>query len=123
MKIVIDVDDTLCETDISIPYNLRKPKTEVIKRLQEYKNMGFEIVICTGRQMRTYEKNIGKMNIFTLPILLDWLKEHKVPFDEVHIGKPWEGHKGFRIDDKTVRPREFITLTYWQILELLENDK
>ena len=123
MKIVIDLDDTISKTDISVPYNLRKPNTLVIEKLQHYKNNGFEIVICTGRQMRTYDRNIGKINIYTIPIILEWLKQHKVPFDELHVGKVWEGHQGFRVDDKAIRPREFIKYTYAEIMDLLENDK
>lgn len=123
MKIVCDVDDTLSVTDSSIPYEDREPKREVIGLLRWYKKQGFYIILCTGRQMRTYEGNIGKININTLPVLITWLKKHGVPYDEIHVGKPWEGNDGFRIDDKTIRPREFVELTYLEIMERLKRDK
>lgn len=123
MKIVIDVDDTICVTDHMVSYRDREPKWGVIKRLREYKDMGYEIVLCTGRQMRTYEGNIGKINVFTIPVLIEWLRRYNVPFDEIHVGKPWEGHDGFRVDDKTVRPREFVELSVDEIKQCIQRDK
>ena len=51
----------------------------------------------------SYENNIGKINANTLPIILSWLEENNVPYDEIYIGKPWCGTEGFYIDDKAVR--------------------
>jgi capsule biosynthesis phosphatase len=124
MKLVFDVDDTLCYTDPSVTYLERKPKLEVIEKLKEYKKKyGCEIIICTGRQQRTYNKNIGKRNVYTLPILIEWLKKYDIPFDEIWLEKPWQGKMGFRVDDSTIRPREFVNLTYREIIGLLERDK
>ena len=58
---------------------------------------------------------IGKINALTLPVILDWLARHDIPFDEVHVGKPWCGTDGFYVDDKAVRPSEFVTLGYEEI--------
>ena len=123
MKIIFDLDDTICKTDMSVPYENRKPNVDVIEKIREYKNKGFIIVISTGRQMRTYDGNVGKINIHTLPVIINWLKKNDVPFDEIYVGKVWEGVNGFRVCDKTIRPREFVNLTYQEIMELLENDK
>jgi len=123
MKIVFDLDDTICETDMTIPYENRKPKLGVVEKLQEYKNKGFDIIICTGRQMRTYKGNIGKINVHTLPVIISWLNRWSIPYDEIYIGKPWEGELGFRVDDKAIRPREFRELTYNQIMDLIKKDK
>jgi len=62
--------------------------------------------------MRTYEGNIGLINANTLPIIHDWLTRHKIPFDEILVGKPWCGFEGFYVDDKTIRPSEFVNLSY-----------
>ena len=123
MKIVLDLDDTITEADPNTPYEEVQPKMGVIEKLREYKAMGFDIVICTGRQQRTYKGNMGKRNIYTLPVIIEWLKKYGVPYDEIWLDKPWEGHLGFRVDDKTVRPKEFRELTYHQIMELIEQDK
>lgn len=121
-NLVIDLDDTLSIT-IGGDYANAKPKNDVILKLNEYKTQGFNITIFTSRNMRTYEGNIGKINVITLPIILDWLKKHNIPYDEVIVGKPWCGFEGFYVDDKAIRPREFREYSYEKIIELLESDK
>jgi capsule biosynthesis phosphatase len=85
--------------------------------------MGFEIVINSSRNMRTYESNIGKINIYTLPNIIDWLNKHSVPYDEIYIGKPWCGFEGFYIDDKSIRPSEFVNMSYEDVLQVLKKEK
>lgn len=70
---------------------------KLIEKLYEYKLNGFYIVIFTARNMRTYKENIGKINIHTLPVIIDWLNENRVPYDEVIVGKPWCGDEGFML--------------------------
>jgi capsule biosynthesis phosphatase len=101
-KLVMDLDDTICTT-VKGDYEHSKPNKEVIEKLQKYKKEGFEIVIYSSRNMRTYEGNVGKINIHTLPTIINWLKTNDVPFDEVIIGKPWCGFEGFCVDDKSIR--------------------
>jgi capsule biosynthesis phosphatase len=55
-------------------------------------------------------------------LLVDWLKRHEVPFDEIHVGKPWCGFDGFYVDDKAIRPTEFLSLTYDEIRALIGKD-
>lgn len=121
-KIIVDLDDTISVT-IKGDYSNSLPVVSVIKRLHEYKSQGFEIVIYSSRNMRTYEANIGKINIYTLPNIINWLQEHNVPFDEVYVGKPWCGFEGFYIDDKAIRPSEFLSKSYTEIIELLKKEK
>lgn len=45
-----------------------------------------------------------------------------MPYDEIIIGKPWCGYDGFYVDDKAIRPSEFISLNYEQIKELLKKE-
>ena len=79
---------------------------------QKITQQGFEIVICSSRNMRTYEGQIGKINAHTLPVILDWLARHEIPSDEIHVGKPWCGTEGFYVDDKAIRPSEFLALSH-----------
>ena len=120
-KIIIDLDDTICTTSNG-DYKNSKPKFDVIKKMQEYKNKGFNIVIYTSRNMRTHKGNIGLINANTLPIILTWLKKNNVPFDEVIVGKPWPSFGGFYVDDKAIRPDEFINLNYQQIKSLINDN-
>jgi capsule biosynthesis phosphatase len=121
-RLIVDLDDTISVTDNGDYLNSR-PVVPLIEKLREYKANGFEIVIQSSRNMRTYESNIGKINIYTLPNIINWLNKYDVPFDELYIGKPWCGFEGFYIDDKTIRPSEFINLTYEQIQDLLKKEK
>lgn len=119
-RIVIDVDGTLCEEKCSQTlYSELEPKIEIIELLREYKKQGFYIIIYSSRQMRTYNNNIGKITTETVPVLLDWLKKYDVPYDELYVGKPWCGFDGFYVDDKTIRPSEFLKMPYEEIQKLL----
>ncbi|MFC1682572.1 HAD hydrolase family protein [Nanoarchaeota archaeon] len=94
--IVIDLDGTLCKIKKEWQrYENVEPNLEVIEKLREYKEKGFYIIIHTGRNMRTFEGNIGKINAVTLKIIHKWLDKHNVPYDEIIIGKPWCGFDGF----------------------------
>lgn len=117
-RLIFDLDDTITSTTNGDYINAR-PITDVIEKLREYKANGFTIVINTSRNMRTYEGNVGQINKNTLPIIIDWLARHDVPYDEIYVGKPWCGFEGFYIDDKALRPNEFVNMSYEQIQDLL----
>lgn len=121
-RLIVDLDGTLTQADTS-NYSEVSPRLDVIAKLREYQQKGFEIVISTARNMRTYEGNVGKINIHTLPVITAWLDKHQVPYDEILVGKPWCGHEGFYIDDRAVRPAEFARLTQEQIEQLIVEDK
>lgn len=121
-RLIMDLDNTVSVNDNG-NYAEAKPVMEVIERIREYKNKGFEIVIFSSRNMRTYQGNVGKINANTLPIIVEWLNKHDIPYDEIYVGKPWCGHEGFYVDDRAVRPKEFITLSYDEIVELMRRDK
>jgi capsule biosynthesis phosphatase len=121
-RLIIDLDDTICRTTDG-NYVDSKPIPEVIERLCEYQREGFEIVIHTSRNVRTYAGNIGKITAHTLPIIIDWLRKHGVPFDEIYVGKPWCGHEGFYVDDRAIRPSEFLACSREEINALLRLEK
>jgi capsule biosynthesis phosphatase len=121
--IVIDIDGTLCP--VKQPhqrYEDLEPFPEMVAKLQEYKRAGFHIILYTARNMRTYSGNLGMILANTADFTLTWLKKNKIPYDEIHYGKPWQGKGGFCVDDKTIRPDEFLSLDYKEIIELLGNE-
>jgi hypothetical protein len=73
--------------------------------------------------MRTFKGNVGKINVETLPNIINWLNHHEIPYDEIYVGKPWCGFEGFYIDDKSIRPSEFVNYSYEEIIEILNNEK
>jgi capsule biosynthesis phosphatase len=120
-KLIVDLDGTITIGDTSDYLNVT-PNFDVIKKLQQYQNDGFSIVIATARNMRTYEGNVGKINVHTLPTIVEWLEKHEVPYDEIIVGKPWCGFDGFYIDDKSIRPSEFASMSYDEIMQLLAKE-
>lgn len=120
-RLIVDLDGTLTQLDTKDYANV-SPRLDVIEMLKTYSEQGFDIVIATARNMRTYEGNVGKINIHTLPIITAWLDRYEVPYNEIIVGKPWCGHDGFYIDDKAVRPSEFATMSRDEIKKMLEKE-
>jgi capsule biosynthesis phosphatase len=121
-RLIIDLDDTICRT-VCGNYRDSILDQEMLSRIIEYKNAGFEIVIHTSRNVRSYSGNIGKITAHTLPVIVEWLNKHSVPYDEIYIAKPWCGNEGFYVDDRSVRPSEFKKLSHDQILNILNDEK
>lgn len=117
-RLVMDIDGTLTNAETSDYANVA-PNEEVVAQLRYYHAKGFEIVLYTARNMRTYDSSMGKIAANTLPILFEWLAKHDIPYDEIWAGKPWCGREGFYVDDKTVRPDEFAQLSYAEICDLV----
>jgi capsule biosynthesis phosphatase len=120
--LVVDLDGTLTHDD-DLPYAEKRPNLELIARLREYRAAGFGIAVNTSRNMRTYGGQIGKINANTLPIIVEWLAAHEVPYDEIHVGKPWCGPEGFYVDDRTIRPSEFLALSAAEIQNVLDTER
>ncbi|MDI9210776.1 MAG: capsular biosynthesis protein [Clostridium butyricum] len=109
MKFIFDIDGTICPIKQSgekyedlVPYN------DIVAKLREYHSNGAKIALFTSRNMNSYNGNIGIINKYTAKILLDWLEKWEIPYDEIVYGKPWPGHEGFYVDDRSVRPDEFL---------------
>lgn len=109
-NLVMDIDGTICP--IKKPdedYADIVPYAEVVARLRQLRSdHGAYIILHTSRQMRTFAGNVGKINAHTAPVLIAWLKKWDIPFDEIIFGKPWAGVHGVYVDDRAVRPDEFM---------------
>lgn len=109
---VFDIDGTLCPIKKKEEkYEDLVPYKNMVDKLRYYKENGAKIVLFTSRNVNSYGGNIGVINKKTAKILLEWLDKWDIPYDEIIYGKPWPGHKGFYIDDRTVRPDEFLNCT------------
>lgn len=118
--LVVDIDGTLCEVNTAnYSYSELTPHQHIIKKLREYQAKGYHILLFTSRNMKTYNNNLGLINKYTAPLLLKWLDKWDVPYDEILFGKPCPGKKGFYIDDRAVRPDEFLDMTEEEIQRLL----
>lgn len=122
-KLIVDIDMTLTKGKGVMGYEDAIVNEEMVEKLREYKNDGFTIVLNTSRDMNSYNNNVGLINKNTLPIIISWLNANNIPYDEIYVGKPWCGHEGFYIDDKAIRPSEFINKSYEEIIELLRGEE
>lgn len=109
---VFDIDGTICPIKKKEEkYEDLVPYKEIVDKIRYYKDNGARIILYTSRNMNSYNGNLGLINKNTAPILNKWLDKHEIPYDEIVFGKVWPGHKGFYVDDRTIRPSEFMNNT------------
>ena len=120
--LVIDLDGTIALDKLGADYESCAPNLGLISKLHHYKSLGYEIVIYTARNMNSLKEKVGRINVETLPVILDWLNKNHVPYDEVFVGKPWCGEQGFYVDDRAIRPDEFVSLKYEELMALLNRE-
>lgn len=116
---VFDIDGTLCPLKKKDEnYKDLVPYPAMIEKLRYYQEHGAKIILYTSRNMNSYQSNIGLINKHTAVILTEWLKKWEIPYDEIVYGKIWPGHQGFYVDDRTVRPDEFLKYTPEQLEQI-----
>ena len=124
ITLVVDVDGTLCPVKTnSEAYCDLEPYENIVQKLREYHAEGAKIVLYTSRNVNTYKGNIGLINANTAKILLAWLDRWEVPYDEIIYGKPWAGRRGVYIDDRAVRPDEFLKYSFDELEKICEDSK
>ena len=77
----------------------------------------------TSRNMNSYNGNLGKINKSTAKVLLEWLDKWDIPYDEIFMESHGRGHKGFYVDDRTVRPDEFLTRSVEELDDICRKSK
>jgi capsule biosynthesis phosphatase len=120
--IVLDIDGTICP--IRRPgeeYADLVPNAEIVAKMREYRDRGFYLILHSSRNMNSFGGNMGLIGARTAKTLLAWLDRHAIPYDELHLGKPWAGRGGFYVDDRTIRPNEFLSMSYEEVLRLVDD--
>lgn len=121
---IFDIDGTICPIKKeNETYEELVPFEEMVSRIRLYKSQGARIILYTSRNMNSYQGNLGLINAHTAPVLLDWLGKWNIPYDEIVYGKVWPGHHGFYVDDRTVRPDEFLNYTAAQLEDLCRKSR
>ena len=120
MRIVIDLDGTLCP--IKKPnqgYQELEPLEGAVERIRALKTEGHYIIIQTARNMATQEGNLGKVMRNIGKITLDWLAKYEVPYDEIYFGKP---NAHLYIDDRAFRFSSWSAITT-DLIDTLGKDR
>lgn len=103
--IVFDFDGTICTTVPDRQYHLIQPKYEVINKLNRLYDIGYRIVIFTGRGMITYDGDLKKIEERYRQEIEDFLAKHKVKYHQLLFGKP---SADMYVDDKGINVNDFI---------------
>ncbi|MBP3197885.1 MAG: capsular biosynthesis protein [Butyrivibrio sp.] len=121
---IFDIDGTLCPIKKKEEkYEDLVPYRNIVDKLRFYKENGAKIILFTSRNMNSYGGNIGLINKYTARVLSEWLSKWDIPYDEIIYGKPWPGHNGFYVDDRTIRPDEFLTKSVDELDEICKGSR
>lgn len=121
---VFDIDGTICPIKAKDErYEDIIPYENIVQKIRYYKKNGARIILFTSRNMNTYKGNMGLINKHTAKVLSEWLEKWDIPYDEIIYGKPWPGHKGFYVDDRTVRPDEFLNYSLEELDQICRDSK
>ena len=121
---VFDVDGTICPIkQKSESYADLVPYPNIVEKMREYHDGGAKIVLYSSRNMNTYNCDVGLINKHTAPVMLEWLNKWDIPYDAVYFGKVWPGHKGFYVDDRSIRPDEFLSNSIEDLEKICEESR
>ena len=105
--LVVDIDKTICDSPLENDYSKCKPIKNFCLKLREENKKGTYIILYTSRNVRTFKGNIGLINKYTSVILIEWLKNNDIPYDEIYFNKPWGFGDLNYIDDKFLSIEDF----------------
>lgn len=119
--LVVDLDGTLTIDDPSKSYANKEPNLPVIEKIKALHEQGYEIVIHTARRMKTHKNNVASVVNDIGQLTIEWLRRYGLPTSGVVFGKPY-AENGFYLDDRALRPSEFVALELDDILALLARE-
>lgn len=101
MRLCIDIDGTLCEIrQATQTYADVQPLPGAVEKLKALRKAGHYIILATARHMKTCDANVGMVIARQGKILLQWLEDHQIEYDEIWFGKP---NADIYIDDRGYR--------------------
>jgi capsule biosynthesis phosphatase len=117
--LVVDLDNTL-SIETEADYANKLPRQDVIDTLATYRKKGYRVIIHSSRRMRTHQNNEAAVVADVAADTIAWLDKHGIEYDGLRFGKPY-AENGFYVDDRTVRPDEFVQMSEDDIFKLLGN--
>lgn len=105
VRIVFDVDDTICSNHRKTGYDKNEPDVEVIKKINHmHDELGFYIILHTSRGMISCNGDEAKIIKKNKDVLEKWLKDNDVHYDELIFCKPIAD---LYVDDKALNVADF----------------
>ena len=95
MKLVIDLDGTICSEEKQFSRAMAVPIEGAINALKMMKAQGHTIIIYSARTWAEYEMTV------------DWLSRHGAPYDQLVLGKP---QGDYWIDDRALQFTNWETM-------------
>ena len=108
MRIVFDIDDTICDNNFR-DYGHEIPFENVINKINKLYNEGHYIILYTSRGMISCNNDINKILKKYDINLREWLKNHNVKYHELVFGKPIAD---LYVDDKCMNVQEFLNAEF-----------
>ena len=105
MRIVFDLDDTICRTQ-NRDYANASAINAVVSRIHGLKEAmpGAQIIIHTSRGMASCDGDVAAAEAKNRPTIEKWLAEHGIEADEIIFGKPLGD---IYVDDKAMTAADF----------------
>lgn len=108
---VFDIDDTI-SVHTNRDYKNAKPIQPVIDKINFLHDSGCYIKLFTGRGMHSCNGDLKLIKERNEDILVNWLKEHNVKYDEIIFGKPLGD---VYVDDKGISVSEFLKCPTYEL--------
>lgn len=87
MRLIIDIDGTICSEEKQFSRSLATPLVGAAHSIHKLKAQGNTIILYSARTWSEYEMTV------------DWLRKHDIPFDQLILGKP---QGDYWIDDRAI---------------------
>lgn len=104
--LVVDIDDTISITH-NRDFENAEPIQKVIDKVNQFYDLGWNIVLFTARGMKSSNNNWLKAEIKYREITENWLKKYNVKYNKLKFGKY---NATYYIDDKNLNINEFLEL-------------
>lgn len=106
LRIVIDIDDTICYTR-DRDYKNSVPSINVISKVNFLHDvLGYDVTLYTSRGMVSCCGDIEKIIDRNMETLVEWLSKHNVKYDNIIFGKPLAD---IYVDDKCLCVDDFLS--------------
>lgn len=118
--LVFDIDSTICYgPKVNGSHAFKKPNHKIIDEINKCHDAGYTIIIETARGMGSNHNDEGKALKASAEDTLRWLRENNVHYDSIKFSKSFGA---MYVDDKSIRPYEFLKYGVDGCKKIIEKD-